>query len=86
MNGIFTLRFADDQVINSKSKNDLEKMTVKIKKSNERWGLPHERSKTKYPCIGKYETDLNLINNIGIERYKRYVKLGVKINREGRYS
>ena len=71
---------ADDQVIITKSKKNLEEITVKIKEEYEKWGLHMNAGKTKYLCIGGNETDLNLNINIKIECCKFYRYLEVDID------
>lgn len=77
-NGIFTLQFADDQVIITQDKEDLEYMTRKIKEEYEKWWLivSINISKIKYLCIGP-ETNMKLENKEEITACSVYKYLGV---------
>ena len=44
---LYTLRFADDQVVLAGDKEDLEYMTDKFKETYEKWGLDMNLNKTK---------------------------------------
>jgi hypothetical protein len=48
---LYTLQFADDQVVLAGDKEDLEYMTHKLKETYEKWGLDTNLNKTKYLCI-----------------------------------
>jgi len=56
---LYTLYFADDQVVIAQDKEDLEYMTRKLLKEYEEWKLLVNRSKTKYLCIGDDRDDLH---------------------------
>ena len=49
---LYTLQFADDQVVLARDKEYLEYMTSKLKETYEKWGLDMNLNKTKYLCIG----------------------------------
>ena len=51
---LYTLQFADDQVILVGNKEDLEYMTCKLKETYEKWGLVMNLNKTKYLCNGEH--------------------------------
>jgi len=53
---IYTLQFADDQVVLAGDKEDLEYMTRKLEENYEKWGLDMNFNRTKYLCIGGYTT------------------------------
>lgn len=78
-NGIFTLQFADDQVIITQDKEDLEYMTRKIKEEYKRWWLivSINISKIKYLCIGGLETNMKLENKEEITACSVHKYLGV---------
>jgi hypothetical protein len=44
---LFTLQFADDQVVLAGDTKDLEYMTGKLKETYEKWGLDMNLNKTK---------------------------------------
>jgi hypothetical protein len=48
---LYTLQFADDQVVLAGGKEDLEYMTRKLKETYEKWGRDMNLNKTKYLCI-----------------------------------
>lgn len=81
---IYTLQFADDQVILAQDKDDLEYMSRKIKEEYEKAGLNMNLNKTKYLCIGNETTDLELENNEQIKTCDSYKYLGVRIDKDGR--
>jgi len=49
---LYTVQFADDQVVLAGDKEDLEYMTLKLKETCEKWGLDMNLNKTKYLCTG----------------------------------
>jgi len=57
---LYTLQFADDQVVLPSDKEDLEYMTRKLKETYEKWGLDMNLNKTKYLCIGETHSNLKL--------------------------
>jgi hypothetical protein len=57
---LYTLQFADDQVVLAGDKDDLEYMTCKLKETYEKWGLDMSLNKTKYLCIGGIHNNLRL--------------------------
>ena len=57
---MYTLQFADDQVVLAGDKEDLEYMARKLKGTYEKWGLDMNLNKTKYLCIGGTENSLKL--------------------------
>jgi len=57
---LYTLQFADDQVVLAGDKEDLEYMTRKLKETYDKWGLDMNLNKTKYLCIGGTHNNLKL--------------------------
>ena len=53
-----TLQFTDDQIILAQNKDDLERMTRKIKEEYEMWLLTVAVDKTQYMCIGSPQRNL----------------------------
>jgi len=45
---LYTLQFADDQVVLAGDKQDLECMKCKLKETYEKWGLDMNSNKIKY--------------------------------------
>lgn len=84
---IYTLQFADDQVLIAQDKEDLEYMAKKLKQQYEKGGLKMNIGKTKYLCVGgTATTELELDNGEKISACEVYNYLGVKLNREGKDS
>ena len=48
---LYTLQFANDQVVLAEDKEDLEYMTRKLKETHEKWVLGMNLKKTKYLYI-----------------------------------
>jgi len=57
---LYTLQFADDQVVLAGDKEDLEYMTRKLKETYEKCGLDLNLNKTKYLYIGGTQNNLKL--------------------------
>ena len=74
---LYTLRFADDQVVLAGDKEDLEYMARKLKETCEKWGLDMNLNKTKYLCIGETHNNLKLDKDSEIEFCQEYKYLGV---------
>jgi hypothetical protein len=80
---LFTLHFADDQVVTAQDKEDAEYLCRKLKKY-QNWGLTLNMKKTKYLCVGGPTEDLQLDEGIKVQACEEYVYLGVKIYKSGR--
>ncbi|KAG8333849.1 hypothetical protein J6590_102119 [Homalodisca vitripennis] len=61
---IFTLLFADDQVVVAEDEEDLEYMLRKLTEEYEGWGLEVNMDKTQYLVIGREGRDLNINGNV----------------------
>jgi len=57
---LYTLQFADDQVVLVGDKEDLEYMTSELKETYEKWGLDLNLNKTKYLFIRGTHNNLTL--------------------------
>ena len=53
---VYSLNFADDQVLISQDHDDMEFMARKLKDEYEKWGLTMNLEKTKYICIGLWSS------------------------------
>ena len=73
---LYTLQFADDQVLMANDKDDLEYMTRKLQEEYQRWGLEINTGKTKYLPIGAELSSVHLENE-EIEACNDYTYLGV---------
>ena len=80
---LYTLQFADDQVVLAEDKEDLEYMTRKLKETYEKWGLNINLNKTKYFCIGGTPNNLKLDKDNEIEFCQEYKYLGVILDTSG---
>ncbi|KAF2889952.1 hypothetical protein ILUMI_16221 [Ignelater luminosus] len=78
---LYTLHFADDQMVLAHNK-DLKYMTRKLIEEYKRWGLKVKTNKTKYMCVGGKLEDLELENSITFKRCEGYTYLGVKLPSE----
>ena len=50
---VYSLNFADYQVLIAQYHDDVEFMAQKLKEEYEKWGLTMNLEKTKYICIGE---------------------------------
>jgi len=80
---LYTLQFADDQVVLAGDKEDLEYMTRKLRETYEKWGLGVNLNKTKYLCIGGTHNNLKLDKDKEIGFCQEYKYLGVIFDTSG---
>jgi len=80
---LYTLQFADDQVVLAGDKDDLEYMTRKLEETYEKWGLDMNFNKTKYLCVGGTHNNLKLDKESEIEFCQEYKYLGVIFDTSG---
>ena len=64
---LYTLQFADNQVVLTGDKEDLEYTTRKLKETYEKWVLDMNLSKTEYLCTGERHNNLKLDKDSEIE-------------------
>lgn len=81
---LYTLHFADDQVVLSQDAEDMEYMTRKLIEQYQEWGLTVNMEKTQYMVIGEEGKDLQLNNGMVIKACEEYTYLGSKIHISGR--
>jgi hypothetical protein len=74
---LYTLQFADDQVVLVDDKEDLEYMTCKMKEIYDKWGLDMNLNKTKYLCTGGTHDNLKLDKDNEIDFCQEYKNFGV---------
>jgi hypothetical protein len=79
---LYTLQFADDQVLLAEDKEDLEYKAKKIKEEYEKYRMTIIVEKTKYLCVGSDGDNLILNGNEIIQCCKEYEYLGVILNQE----
>lgn len=81
---LYSLQFADDQVIMANDKDDLEYMARKLQEEYEIWGLEMNTKKTEYLPVGTQNaTKIMLENNQEVEVVSEYTYLGVKFDSSG---
>ena len=81
--GVYTLQFADDQIIIANDKDDIEYMTKKLQEEYKLWGLEINTQKTKYLPIGAEPSNIK-IGTDEIEACDRYTYLGVEFDTTGK--
>ena len=59
---IYTLQFADDQVVMAQSQEDVEYMCWKLQEEYSKWGLTTNIAKTKYMSLGTNINHLQMDN------------------------
>lgn len=80
---LYTLCFADDQIVIAQEYDDMEYMTRKLIEEYNKWGLEVNVDKTEYMCIGGKQKDLVLNNGQQIKHYQEYKYLRMKITHNG---
>ena len=80
---LYTLQFADDQVVLAGDKEDLEYMTCKLKETYEKWGLDMNFNKTKYFCIWGTHNNMKSDKDNEIEFCQEYKYLGIIFDTSG---
>ena len=84
---IYSLLFADDQLLTAQDYEDLEYMTRKLIDEYELWGLKLNVKRTKYMVIGDTLRDLQLEDGKGIiSHVNEYTYLRVRITKDGNYE
>lgn len=81
---LYTLHFADDQVVIAQDRDDLEYMSRKLIEDYDKWGLSVNFSKTNYMCVDGLTEDIMLNDGQVIKAYEKYIYLGTKITSSGR--
>jgi len=80
---LYTIQFADDQVVLAGDKEDLEYMTRKLKETYEKWSLGMNLNKTRYFCIGETHSNSKLDKDSEIESCPECKYLGVIFDNSG---
>lgn len=80
---LFTLQFADDQVIVANDKEDVQYMMRKLIEEYREWGLTVNIAKTKYLCVGTQDGNLELDNGQEILQCQEYEYLGITFDNTG---
>lgn len=79
---LFTLFFADDQVVVAADEMDSNYMMRKLVEEYKNWGLTINIKKTEYLVVGERGQDLNIESDI-IKNTKRFKYLGVTFTESG---
>jgi hypothetical protein len=80
---VYSLNFADDQVLLAQDHGDMEYMARKLKEEYEEWGLTINLEKTKYVCIGGEKEALKFDCREEINPRTECTYLGTKIDQLG---
>lgn len=80
---LYTLCFADDQVIVAQDQEDLTYMTRKLIEEYKNWGLEVNIEKTESMCIGGIPQKINLEDGRQINHCQEYKYLGMKLTHDG---
>ena len=80
---LYTILFADDQVVLAEDQQDLTYMINKLTEEYDKWGLQINMQKTQYMSIGGRGEDIETEGGI-IKNVKHYEYLGVTIHEDGR--
>ena len=80
---VYSLNFADDQVLLAQDHDDMEYMARKLKEEYEKWGLTINLEKTKYICIGEEKETLKFDGGEEIQPCTECTYLGTKIDQLG---
>jgi hypothetical protein len=80
---VYSLNFADDQVLIAQDHDDMEFMARKLKEEHEKWGFTMNLEKTKYICIGEEKESLKFDSGEEIKPITECTYLGTKIDQTG---
>ena len=80
---VYSLSFADGQVVLAQDRDDMEYMARKLKEEYEEWGLTINLEKMKYICIGEGKESLKLEGGEEIRPRTECAYLGTIIDRLG---
>ena len=81
---IYTLLFADDQVLITGDQDDSSYMLRKLQEEYNKWGLTINMQKTEYMAVGTDEADDLDIGNASVKRCNTFKYLGVTIASNGK--
>ena len=80
---LYSLLFADDQVVIANDEYDMNFMVRKLTDDYEKWGLKINTNKTEYLVIGENDSDPEVEINTSIKKCNEYKYLGSFISQEG---
>jgi len=75
---VYSLNFADEQVLSAQDHDDMEYMARKLKEGYEKWGLAINSEKTKYVCMGEEKEILKFDGGEEIKPCTECTCLGTK--------
>jgi hypothetical protein len=81
---IYTLQFADDQLVMAQSKEDLEYMGRKLQEEYSKWGFTMNIAKTKYVSVGTNTNHLESDNGDIITDCTEFRYLGTIFTTHGK--
>jgi hypothetical protein len=82
---IYTLQFADNQVVMAKSKEDVEYMSQKLQEEDSTWGFTMNMAKTKYMSVGTDTNHLEMDNGDIITGCTEFRYLGTIFTKDKRH-
>ncbi|XP_044749542.1 uncharacterized protein LOC123310188 [Coccinella septempunctata] len=80
---LYTLCFADDQILIAQDQDDLNYMTRKLVEEYKKWGLEVNVKKTESMCIGGTPQNITLEDGTQISHCTEYRYLGMKLTHDG---
>jgi hypothetical protein len=80
---VYSLNFADDQVLLAQDHDDMEYMARKLKEVYEKWGLAIHLEKTKYVCMGERKEIFKFDSREEIKPCTECTYVGTKIDHLG---
>ena len=83
---IYTLQFADDQVVMAQSKEDLDYMDRKLQEQYSKWGFTINIAKTKYMSVDTDTNHLEMDNGDIITGCTEFRYLGTIFTKDGRHN
>lgn len=81
---LYTLHYADDQVVIAQDYDDAEYMMRKLSEEYSKWGLTINLNKTEYMCVGGMNQDIRLDDGTLIKGCDNYTYLGTKMEKTGK--
>jgi hypothetical protein len=80
---VYSLNFADDQVLIVQDHDDMEFMAQKLQEEYKKWGLTMNLEKNKYLCIGEEKESLKFDSGEEIKLSTECTYLRTKIDQTG---
>ena len=80
---LFTLHFADDQVVFAEDEDDIGYMVRKLDEEYEAWGLKINMEKTEYLIVGSNDRNNLILDQAEIKNVNSFKYLGVTVTESG---